>query len=99
MVKINVARRKTIRAIHTHLTVYTCSNRTKKTALICENVFALPKMLGEKLRSPAIANNTALAARIEISRLKTTTVYFHGIWCRIERTRNIVLNKSLSAVG
>src|SRR5579872_5538753 len=99
MVKKNVARKKTVRAIHTHFTVYTCRSIAKNTALICEKVLALPKILGRKSRSPAIAKSTALAARMEVSLLKTRTVYFQGILCRIDRTKNKVLSKSLSAIG
>src|SRR2546425_4467560 len=46
-----------------------------------------------------MAYRTTLALRIEMSRLKTKTVYFHGILCRIESTRNMVLSRSLSAMG
>ena len=97
--KAKVARRKTVRVIQIQRAGRMEDSITKKTAAICENVFAFPKMLGRKLRNPAMANNTALAARMEISRLKTSTVNFHGILCRIESTRNIVLNKELVRDG
>src|SRR5258708_27115625 len=99
MVKKKVARRNSVRAIHTQREGRTSKRRTKNTALICENVLALPKILGLKFLSPAIANRTVLAARIDMSRLKTTTVNFQGILCRMERTRNKVLSRSLSAMG
>ena len=97
--KENVARKKTVRAIQIQRSGRIASSMTKNTAAICEKVFALPKMLGRKSRKPAIANSTALAASIEISRLNTRTVNFHGILCRMESTGNIVLSKSLSAMG
>src|SRR5712671_7713040 len=99
MGKKKVARKKTVRVIQIQRSGRTQYSITKNTAAICEKVFALPKMLGLKLRSPAMAKSTALAARMEISRLNTSTVYFHGILCRMESTGNIVLNKSLSAIG
>ncbi len=46
-----------------------------------------------------MANRTALAARIEMSRLNTRTVYFQGILCRMESTRNMVLSKQLVGDG
>src|ERR1700730_15955275 len=99
MVKANVARRKTVRVIQAQRTGCRQKNITKKTAAIWENVLALPKMLGWKFRRHAMAKRTALAARMEISRLKTSTVNFQGIQCKMESTRNIVLSRSLSAMG
>ena len=36
---------------------------------------------------------------MQMCREKTSTVNFHGILCNTERTRNIVLSSSLSAIG
>ena len=57
----------------------TANRRTKNTAATCANVFAFPKTLGRKSRKPAIMYNTALTARIEMSRLKTMTVNFQSL--------------------
>src|SRR5229473_2816959 len=97
IVKANTARKKTVRAIQTQRAGSKLNSSTKNTAVTWAKVFALPKILGRKSRNPAIAYSTALTARIEISRLNTSTVNFHGIWCRIESTRNIVLISSLTA--
>ena len=75
------------------------SSSTKKIAETCAKVFALPKMLGRKSRSPAIMKSTPPISRMEISRLNTITVYFQGIMRSIESTRNMVLISSLSAMG
>src|ERR1700733_15876325 len=99
MVNENVARRNTVRVIHIQRAGHIEKSITKNTAAIWEKVFAFPNILGRKSRNPEMANSTALAARIEMSRLKTSTVNFHGTLCRIESTGNIVLNKSLSAMG
>src|SRR5260370_23818017 len=84
MVKINVARRKMVRAIQSQRTGSTSSSSTKKIAATWAKVLALPKMLGRKSRRPAIMNSTPLISRMETSRLKTTTVYFQGIIRRSE---------------
>src|SRR5580700_6173065 len=97
MVNVKVARKKVWRATLIHCSGFISSNSTKNTAATWEKVLALPKTLGRKSRNPAIANNTVLAARMEMSRLKTTTVYFQGILCKIESTRKTVLSNILSA--
>src|SRR5208283_3226538 len=99
MVKINVARKKVVLAIQTQRAGSTSSSKTKKIAATCAKVLALPKMVGRKSRRPAIMNNTPLISKMEISRLNTTTVYFQGITCSMESTRNSVLISSLSAMG
>jgi len=96
---MNVARRNVVRAIQTQRTGSMSSSSTKKIAETCAKVFALPKMLGRKSRSPAIMKKYAADQQMEISRLNTITVYFQGIMRSIESTRNMVLISSLSRWG
>jgi hypothetical protein len=56
----------------------------------------LAENAGRNSRRPAIMNSTPLISRMEISRLKTTTVYFHRIIRSIESTRIL---SAVSGIG
>jgi len=61
MVKMNVARRKVMRAIQTSARLDE-QQQHEENRRTCAKVFALPKMLGRKSRSPAIMKSTPRSA-------------------------------------